>query len=196
VQLKQFEARLPCALPQHVRELLKFARGFEGSAVDLVDFTGRHAYGHYEIFPHGLTIAGDGFGNFWVVDLSASSADFGPIYYACHDPPVIVLQSHSLSGFLNDLIRVSPEDSPIDFVHEEAAMSIWEDDPHAVTREEALLSADSELREFASAAPAGCLIADLRRAEPGGGFCWGKFGPDTQILRHPDAPMFAYGPHA
>src|SRR5687768_9328666 len=99
-ELEQLRSRLPCVLPEHIRDLLKFCRGFEGSPADPVDLAGELPYEQVEIFPHGLPIAGDGFGNFWVVDLNANSGDFGPIYFACHDPPVIALQSISLAKFL------------------------------------------------------------------------------------------------
>lgn len=188
-------ARLPCALPPHVGELLKFCRGFEGSPADVVDFLGELPYAHDEIFPNGLPIASDGYGNFWIVDLCAGSTDFGPVYFACHDPPVIAFQSSSLSGFLTDLLRPGDEETnPVNFVHEEATASIWEDDPVAVPRREALSSADSELRALADQVPEGFFIADLRGVDVGAGFSWGRFGPDTRIVRHGIEPIFAYGP--
>jgi SMI1 / KNR4 family (SUKH-1) len=194
-EVDEFRARLPCALPPHIRELLKFCRGFEGSAADAVDFLGEFPYAHDEIFPNGLPIASDGYGNFWVVDLNARSTDFGPVYFACHDPPVIAFQSSSLSGFLTDLLLPGDEEtSAVNFVHEQATASIWEDDSVAVSRQEALSSTDSELRALAQQVPEGFFIADLRSVDVGAGFSWGKFGPDTRIVRHGIEPIFAYGP--
>jgi hypothetical protein len=193
--LDQFRARLPCALPPQIGELLKFCRGFEGGAADTVDFLGELPYGHEEIFPNGLPIAGDGFGNFWVVDLHARSTDFGPVYFACHDPPVIALQNTSFSGFLSDVLRLDNEEmSPIDFVHDEATSSIWQDDSVAISRLDALESNDQVLQDLAQRLPEGFLIADLRNAKVGNGFSWGRFGPDTRIIRHGSDPIFAYGP--
>lgn len=190
-----FGARLPCALPPHVEELLALCRGFEGSAADLVDLLGELGYGQDEIFPHGLPIAGDGYGNVWVVDLTASSTDFGPVYFACHDPPIIALQSRSLSGFLIDLARLddTEETSTLDFVHDEAAGTIWVDDPAAISRQQALASTDSAIRALAEQVPEGFVIADLRDAEVGDGFSWGRFGPNPRIVRHGADPIFAYG---
>jgi hypothetical protein len=95
-----FEGRLPCPLPSEVRELLSVCSGFEGSAVDLVDFTGVRCLFTYEaVFPHGLPIAADGFGNFWVVDLLPTSQGWGPIYFACHDAPVILREPQLGFGF-------------------------------------------------------------------------------------------------
>jgi cell wall assembly regulator SMI1 len=40
-ELKDLESRLPCPLPEDVRELLSFCSGFSGGAADTVDFTDR-----------------------------------------------------------------------------------------------------------------------------------------------------------
>jgi hypothetical protein len=195
-ELEQLRARLPCVLPEHIVQLLKFCRGFDGSPAHPVDLAGELAYEHEEIFPHGLPIAGDGYGNFWVVDLNANSVDFGPIYFACHDPPVIALQSISLASFLADLLISDSEDgSVIDFVHEQATFTIWKADPLARTRAEAVRSGDAELKAFSDRLPERFLIADLRGADIGEGFSWGRFGSDTRILRLGALPIFAYGPN-
>ena len=195
IELNDFRARLPCDLPQHIAELLKYCRGFDGSAADEVDFLGELPFGHTEIFPHGLPIASDGFGNFWVIDLNPDSSDFGPVYFACHDPPVIALQSTSLSGFLKDLLRLDDQEgSVIDFVHDEATASIWRDDPAAVPHSDALTSDDPILRDLARRVTDQFFIVDLRDADVGEGFSWGRFGPDTRILRQGAQPIFACGP--
>lgn len=103
-----FEATLPCRLPGEVRELLAVSTGFTGGAADFVDFTGRSCmFEQREIFPNGHPIAADGYGNFWVVDLLPDAAQWGPIYFACHDAPVVLFQSPSLEHFLVELFRLS-----------------------------------------------------------------------------------------
>ena len=79
-ELSAFESELPCKLPAEINELLLYCRGFTGGATDFVDFTGRDCnFEHEEVFPNGLPIAADGFGNFWVVDLLPASTTWGPI---------------------------------------------------------------------------------------------------------------------
>ena len=57
-QIDAFAARLPCPLPDDVRQLLAFCRGFTGT-VDIVDFTGEDcSFEQEDVFPHGLPIAG------------------------------------------------------------------------------------------------------------------------------------------
>jgi len=92
--IRRFEAALPCPLPEQARQLLRFCRGFEGPLVEPVDFTGRDLdFEQTDVFPHGMPIAGDGYGNLWVVDLTPESQVFGPVWFACHDAlPVFAYQ--------------------------------------------------------------------------------------------------------
>ncbi len=88
-EIQEFARQLPCGLSSEIRELLSYCRGFFGAAAEPVDFTGRScSFEMLEVFPHGLPIAADGYGNFWVADLWPDSTDFAPIYFTCHDAPV------------------------------------------------------------------------------------------------------------
>jgi hypothetical protein len=190
-----FEGRLPCPLPSEVRELLSVCSGFEGSAVDLVDFTGVRCLFTYEaVFPHGLPIAADGFGNFWVVDLLPTSQGWGPIYFACHDAPVILYQSPDLEHFLVELFKLSepPHKSLVDDVHEDHLFQVWRDNPGVRSREECLASDDADLRGFAKQLDPSFEILDLREPQLGFGFSWGRYGPSTVVRRHESLPLFAY----
>jgi cell wall assembly regulator SMI1 len=100
-----FEEELGVALPGELRDLLAYATGFSG-VLDSVDFTGRgYDVELAEIFPSGLPIAGDGFGNFWVADLTPQPRDVVAVFFACHDPAVILLQSPSIGHFLHEVFR-------------------------------------------------------------------------------------------
>lgn len=191
----QFESSLPCTLPEEICELLRFCRGFEGVVVDQVDFTGQDMmFEQEDIFPHGVPIASDGFGNFWVVDLSPVSKDFGPIWFACHDAPVILYQSSSLSDFLAELFKMCepPYESLVDDVHEDRLHEVWRTNPGVRTHQDCVDSTDSVIREFAASLDPSYEIIDLRTAEPGDGFSWGRYGPNTVIRRHGSHAVFAY----
>jgi hypothetical protein len=61
-------------LPIELRTLLAFCSGIDG-CLDGIDFTGESmSFEQKEIFPNGLPIARDGFGNFWVLDLTLSQS--------------------------------------------------------------------------------------------------------------------------
>jgi hypothetical protein len=49
--------------------------------LERVDFSGRTVDGFEfpEIFPHGLSIAADGFGNSWVLDLAPGAVEAAPV---------------------------------------------------------------------------------------------------------------------
>ena len=190
-----FESSLPCALPEETRELLLFCRGFEGVVADQVDFTGQDLlFGHEVLFPHGVPIASDGFGNFWVVDLSPDSTEFGPIWFACHDAPVILYQSAGLSDFLSELFKSCepPFRSLVDDVHEDRIREVWRTNPNVLTHHDCVESTDSVLQEFAASLDPSYGIVDLRAANPGDGFSWGRYGPNTVVRRHGNHPVFAY----
>src|SRR5436309_471606 len=97
------QAMIPCPLSAEARDLFEYSRGFSISALEGVDFSGlalADSFGMEEIFPYSISIAGDGCGNFWVVDLTSRSTSWGPIFFACHDPPVIVFQTDGLAHFI------------------------------------------------------------------------------------------------
>lgn len=193
-ELLLLESEIPCALPDEVRELLRFSSGFGGGAIDLVDFTGERCSFEFEsAFPHGLPIAADGMGNFWVVDLTRSSLTWGPIYFACHDPPVILYQSATIAEFLEDLFRLSepPYESPVADVQRDH-LDVWRTNPGVREHAECLTSGDPELRSFADRLGPTFQFIDLRDASVGFGFSWGRYGTDTVVRRHGDLPIFAY----
>ena len=193
-ELQDFASRLPCSTPPEIAELLGACRGFYGT-VEQVDFTGRDLMFEFEqAFPDGLPIAADGYGNFWVVDLHPGTTRWGPIYFACHDAPVILYQAHSLEQFLSELFRMfeSPHQSLIDHVHEDRLAHVWRTNPGVLSYEQCLGSEDPILSVFARELGDSFQIIDLRLAKPGDGFSWGRYGPKTRIKRFGTHAVFAY----
>jgi hypothetical protein len=193
-EIEEFAQTLPCPLPSDIRELLVVCKGVEGP-MQKIDFTGSDgAFEMLDIFPHGLPIAGDGFGNFWVVDLVPSSSTWGPIYYASHDPPTVAFQSADLSEFLTEVLRLytPPNESLIEEVHEDRIAKIWRTNPGVVDLATARASEDPVLGGFGQELEGEWFLIDLRSAKPGDGFSWGRFGPQTVIRRAGEAPIFAY----
>lgn len=191
-ELASFEAGLPCPLPQEIRELLKFARGFAG-VLDGIQFADADCFGQADIFPHARTLAADGFGNFWVVDWTGESQSFGPILYVCHDPPVVVYQTDSLLHFIKEAVRFGnkPWKSEIDDVHEGLASRIWRENPGVLSFAQCQLG-DSDLKSFASSLDQSWEFIDLRKASMGDGFSWGRYGPKTANKRFGEKRIFAY----
>jgi SMI1 / KNR4 family (SUKH-1)/6-bladed beta-propeller len=194
-EMEVFAARLPCALPHEVRELLELCRGIEGSPLATIDFTGQTLPFEYpEVFPHGLPIAADGYGNFWVIDLMPRRTEWGPVYFASHDPPVILYQSDSLSAFLTEVFKllVPPYESLIDDVHDDRLFQIWGTNPGVRDYQSCMASSDRLIADFAADLGPAYEIVDLRNAPIGFGFSWGRYGPKTVVRRAGDQAVFAY----
>lgn len=77
--------------------------------LETVDSSGDLPF-EFKLFPHGLPIAGDECGSFWVVDLTGGGESDTSVFYVCHDPTVIALQSGSIAHFIKEVLRreISP----------------------------------------------------------------------------------------
>jgi cell wall assembly regulator SMI1 len=194
VQIDELQEQLKLPLPRELRDLLAFCSGIEGGAVE-IDFTGTSmAFAHEEVFPAGLPFAADGFGNFWVLDITPQTIEAASVFFACHDAPVILYQSADLTGFLSELFRmsVSPHNSLVDDVHEDRLFDVWRKNPGVLDQAMAVISDDPVLHSFASSLPPQFQIIDLRNVQPGMGFSWGRYGPSTEIRRHGYERIFGY----
>jgi hypothetical protein len=180
-------------VPPDAREVLRVARGIAVSPLDWVDFSGMIMAGAVadEIFPHALPIAHDGYGNYWVVDLRPGSEVFGPVFFVCHDPSVVVYQCADVAGFLEGLVQMTepPHKGPLDFVHEQASMAVWAGKEVGVQRAVALESPDEVLRTFAESLPPDASIADLRGLGTGDGF---RIPLRREFIRHPAERLIAW----
>lgn len=196
-ELQALEAALPCPIPEPIRELLTVTRGFENGPLESMDFGGLPGgFGMEELFPFALPLAHDGFGNYWIVDLHADSRDWAPIWFVCHDPPVVAFQSGTLERFVHEMLRLanSPYDSELDTVHEQITLDIWRRNPGVVSVPDARSSGDPVVREFAESLDEHWAVVDLRNAAIGDGFSWGRYGPRTRVRRYGTEPVFAYEP--
>lgn len=193
-ELRALQAKIPCQIPDEMREVFRFARGFEG-VLDSIDFSGGTGeFGLEEVFTHGIEIAADGFGNSWVVDLSRESKVWGPIFYACHDAPVIVFQTHSLAHFVEEVLKFgnAPWKSEIDDVHERLSHRIWSENVGVLSHADCLASRDQDLNAFAGTLDDSWEFIDLRSPETGDGFSWGRYGAKTVNKRFGEKRIFAY----
>jgi hypothetical protein len=181
-------------LPEELRSLLTFCSGIEG-CLDGIDFTGsRMSFAQEEVFPSGLPIAADGSGNFWVLDITPETTQVAPVFFACHDPPVVLYQSADIASFLAQVFRMisPPHKSLVNDVHDDTLFHVWRTNPGVTAQPTACTSADPALRSFASGLPERFQIVDLRGVDPGMGFSWGRYGPRTEVRRHGYERIFGY----
>jgi hypothetical protein len=200
-ELSAFEASLPCTLPEDMRELLRFASGLDGAAcrlgdrfaVEEVRFADIQGFGLEEVFPNAKELAVDGCGNSWIIDLTGESKAFAPIFFSCHDPPVIVYQTDSLLDFLREVVRGSnpPWKSEIVDVLDRLTMRIWRENPCAMSHSQCLASGDHELKAFAASLDETWEFIDLRTPKLGDGYSWGRYGSKTGNKRYGNKRIFA-----
>lgn len=174
------ELRVP--LPDELRALIAQTPVVEGGPIE-VDLTGRSfSVGLEELFPAGLPIAHDGSGNFWLLDLTPDVSWPVPVFFLCHDPPVVLYQSADLETFLSEPA-----------IDRDALFTVWRANPGTLDHA-AALSGDAELRAFASELDERFVFVDLRAPSSGDGFSWGRHGLGTELRRHGYTRLFAYAP--
>jgi len=184
-QIRALEAALPGPLPDEIRAALAVSTGLANGPLESFSLLDLEGFGLEDAFPYAYSIAHDGYGNYWILDLLPDTTDWGPVFFACHDPAVIAYQAPSINAFLRDVVSHAPDDarSPINRVHEEVVHALWRDESSLIAQPGAAASSDAVLREFAAPLAPDALIADLRHPTVGSGFAWGKFGPRTAIQR-------------
>jgi len=194
-QIDQLAARLPGArIPREIRELLRFTSGFSFTGLDGISFDGVTQFGFENIFPASVQLAGDGAGNFWVVDVSPTG-DWGPVFFVCHDPAVVIKQSEDLVEYLQqiDELGKKPDQSTLSVFLDRTMMRIHGQDNGFMDLASARSSPDLVLREFAAGLPDHFVVADLRDMPIQTGFAWGKYGPDIRrAVRHENEPLWGF----
>lgn len=187
------EEYLGAPLPRDIRELMTHAAGFELDGDELA------WHGHVmgpefrEAFPCSICVMEDGHGNGWCVDIDRAAGKWGPVYYICQDPAVVVRQADSLAEFILQFAEqcTKPERTgSLQLVADRLVNKVW--DLGGVTMDSNTLreSTDDVLRRIAEHADDG-VVCDLRRARTGDGFAWGRFGPRTIVTRLGHDPVWS-----
>lgn len=179
-------------IPDDIRELLEFSSGFLFYGLDAITFDGTKDFEMTNLIPNAVRVAGDGYGNYWILDVD-KDGNWGSVFYVCTDPAVIVKQSENLGEFLQHLHEYGMDmrKSSIDIVHEIVVNDIWNREDGLITRDEAKYSNDEELAAFAAQLPYNYYIGDLRNKPIGSGFAWGKFGPNVRsVIRSRDGYLW------
>ncbi|UZR95966.1 SMI1/KNR4 family protein [Chondrinema litorale] len=186
-EIEELKRNLPNQhLPTEIEGLLKFCRGFEFYGLEEVRFDSFGHFGFEEVFPNSIQLTGDGFGNFWILDID-SKGNWNEVYYVCHDPAVIVKHSNDLTQFIehvDEFGRVGDE-SNLDIIHEQIVFNIWNEKVGIWEQNERDYDFESTVE-----LPESFLIADLTNEPIQTGFAWGKFGVNSKIIRPTDEPIW------
>lgn len=128
----------------------------------------------------------DGCGNSWNADIHPQTGHWGPIYFNCHDPPVVVLQSPDLAQFILDVaanFEIGDESGPLDNVRSTSALRIWEQGGLEIPAAAASNSIDPLVQQAAKLAGVKGFVVDMRIARPGDGFRWDIDGRMMELHR-------------
>jgi cell wall assembly regulator SMI1 len=195
-EIRTLADRLPCPIPDDIRNALRVSKGLANGPLESFSLVDLEGFGLDDLLPCAYSIAHDGFGNYWVLDLLPRTTSWGPVFYACHDPAVLAYQSATIEEFLDDVIAMwqAGRRSPIDFVHEDVVNQIWRENPDALTPADLEYSTDVTLRAFAAELSSAAIVIDLRRAALGQGLSWGRFGPKTVVRRAGEERVWALIP--
>ncbi|MGX5820238.1 SMI1/KNR4 family protein [Chitinophaga lutea] len=180
-------------IPDEIRELLQFSSGFLFYGLDAITFDGTIEFEHRSLIPKPIHIAGDGYGNSWVLDV-AQDGTWGPVFYVSMDPAVLVKQAENLTEFLQQLHEFGKETrkSSIGMVQEIVVNDIWNREDGLVSRDEAIDNGDEAMAIFVGQLPYNVYIGDLRNKPIGTGFAWGKFGGDPRsVIRNREGHIWA-----
>jgi cell wall assembly regulator SMI1 len=191
-EISNLEADLRMSLPDSYKALMAYTRGFDLFAE--VDFAQGMGPVEMSDFCHlWLTIAADGFGNFWVIDLTDRSEGFGPVYFHCHDAPVFLFQCRTVEEFLEAIFALGTNSAKntLTGVYEDRFHDVWSKNPGLIGQPAAVTGEDPILRDFASQLDERWWIKDIRNPKPGDGFSWGRYGPETEVKRFGKLPIFA-----
>jgi hypothetical protein len=190
-EIDALEARLSARLPAAARELLAFASGFVWTPFGRVSFVGEDVFEFHDLLPSGIPLAGDGYGNFWALDVRPDNGAWGTVLFVSHDPPVVVVQARDLDGFVSQVLaRTSVEGVTVQLPPKMALERIWLDNPYVIEIRGARGSPDPLVRTFAHTLPDLFGVVDLRSANEGIGFAWGRDGRRSKIVRYGSELLF------
>jgi len=193
-EIEAFAGSLPAPLPTEIRDLLSLTSGFNIGATE-VRFTSYNDWGCSFLLPHVIVLAGDGGGNLWVIEISPETAEWRNVWFACHDPPVLVYQCATLSEFIEGVFDLSRFEKckqghrSILYRIDKFCEEVWRSRRRLPTAESLRGSNDPLLRNFANELPDRAMVADLRRAKLGDGFDWSPLNSGPRPVRRASCEM-------
>jgi cell wall assembly regulator SMI1 len=191
-EIDALEEQLGAPIPHAIRELMANAGGVEVDC-DELSWNGR-AFGQEvrDAFPCSMPLLDDGAGNSWSVDIDRQTGAWGPVYFVCHDPAVVVRQADSLAQFIvqfaDDCCQPEREGS-LSRMSQRLVNKVWDSGGVTIDAMSLRISSDDILRRAGESVEEG-VVCDLRRGKMGDGFAWGLYGPRTIISRPGPEPVF------
>lgn len=179
-------------LSDDIIELLSFTSGFNFfSGFDELKLTGIEDFGWNNIFRNPIVLAGDGAGNFWLIDAD-SKESWNRVYFICHDPDAWIVFSNSFTDFLQQVIEGIGLGEG-DRVYDEC-FKVFKS-LNLTPFSEVLIKDDTVLLDFIKDLDEKFWIADLRENSVGIGFSLRKVAPNMKfgrVKRHETESLWAF----
>ena len=96
-QIEKLRDEFPSkTISPELEEILRMTKGWDGYGPEMVYFDSIGVFGFTELSPNSISLGTNGFGNYWVLDL-LPNGKLGKVFFACHVPAVLVINSQSLN---------------------------------------------------------------------------------------------------
>ncbi len=173
-------------IPEEIVQILKVTKGWDGYGPEMVYFDSIGVFGFTELSQNSISLGTDGFGNYWILDI-LQNGELGKVFFACHDPAVLVINSQNLNEHLKNLLSFykNPIDSPIISMDSDITFDIWKQENNLIPKAE-FKKLNPDFSEFIDKFEGDeWTVADIRNGNNKDGFPWGKLGPNQHTERHP-----------
>lgn len=194
---RHFRDHLKGHIPPDMQDLYALCSGFQLHH-DEITFTEYHFQGYDFLFHDWLEVAADGFGNHWVLEIRPGAAQWGPVWLASHDPPVVLHIADDPTTFIQhflDAHRAPGVHNPYACSHRDA-MRLWDDNPAwptaAHVRAHLRATPDRLLATLVADLTDHAEIIDLRPNRRG--FTWDRYDTNAPAGRHVHPMHFALIP--
>jgi hypothetical protein len=192
-----FREQPPKVMQPEFAALVERCAGLQVGYLEVL-FTEHRHQGYGFLMADWMGVLEDGFGNHWAMELGARDPA-GPVWFVCHDPPVMTLAAPTLAEFLDlvvDMHRKKPRHgfNPLSDPHKDA-MGVYHDPSRCGVPVTTLRATpDPELAAAVASLPDDAIVFDLRALAMsttgvGGvrGFVWEGLDPyaDHQPTGHP-----------
>ncbi|WP_276482508.1 SMI1/KNR4 family protein [Paraflavitalea pollutisoli] len=184
-ELQQLADHFPKGqLPAELEDLLRFSKGWKDPYEELVHLNGFGEFGYEALMPLAINLQNDGLGNCWLLEVKPDGS-LGKVFFACHDPAVLVITANSLNEYLQQQLLhfQNPDKHPIGVDHPSTG-TVYLSAPNMSDMAVFKASNPSLTEWLLPFTEEEHVVADLRQATAGDGFYWGK----CQVLetrKHP-----------
>src|SRR5262245_51123146 len=99
-QMEELQERIGRPLPGEVRDLMGVSAGVTIDTEELCWIGEILGQVVPEEYAFSFPVMEDGRGNSWNVEIDPDTGAWGPVFFVCHDPPVVVKQADSFAEFM------------------------------------------------------------------------------------------------